>query len=98
MAKQGEIEYLKKLKPEELWHAVNKPFSDAGCDGELMEVAAVMTLLPPPPARLAPRVASPNFWISIGILSTKPAKSKSTAVRPSNPFALISLPTLWAGQ
>ena len=52
MAKQAEIDYLKRLTPEEIRHAVEKPFSDAGCAAELMEIAAIMALLPPPPARL----------------------------------------------
>jgi SAM-dependent methyltransferase len=52
MPKQAEIDYLKHLTPDEIRHAVEKPFSDAGCAAELMEIAAVMALLPPPPARL----------------------------------------------
>jgi SAM-dependent methyltransferase len=52
MAKQAEMDYLKHLTPEEIRHAVEKPFSDAGCAAELMEIAAIMALLPPPPARL----------------------------------------------
>jgi SAM-dependent methyltransferase len=52
MAKQGEIDYLKNLTEEELRHAVNKPFSDAACDAYLMDLAVIMGLLPPPPARL----------------------------------------------
>ncbi len=52
MAKQGEIDYLKNLTPEQVEHAIHKPFSDASCDAYLMEIAAVMALLPPPPARL----------------------------------------------
>jgi SAM-dependent methyltransferase len=52
MAKQGEIDYLRKLTVDQVRHAVEKPFSDAGCDAELMQIAALMALLPPPPARL----------------------------------------------
>lgn len=52
MAKQGEIDYLKKLSPAEVRHAALLPFSDANCFVYLSEIAAVMMLLPPPPARL----------------------------------------------
>jgi len=52
MAKQGEIDYLKNLGADGIRHAVNKPFSDDFCAGYLMEVGAIMSLLPPPPAKL----------------------------------------------
>lgn len=52
MAKQGEIDYLKHIGPEGVWHAANKPFSDPNCAGYLMGIAAIRSLLPPPPARL----------------------------------------------
>lgn len=52
MAKQGEIDYLKNIGPEGVRHAANKPFSDPNCAGYLMGIAAIRSLLPPPPARL----------------------------------------------
>jgi SAM-dependent methyltransferase len=52
MAKQGEIEYARRLGEVGLWHAVNKPFSDPLCPRYLMRIASVMELLPPPPARI----------------------------------------------
>jgi len=52
MPKQGEIDYLRNIGPEGITHSVNKPFSDALCGRYLMEIGAIMTLLPPPPARL----------------------------------------------
>jgi SAM-dependent methyltransferase len=57
MAKQGEIDYLKNLEKEKgfdnsIGHAMNKPFSDPDCSKYLSELAAIMELLPPPPARL----------------------------------------------
>ncbi len=52
MAKQGEIDYLKNIGEGARGHAVNKPFSDPECGALLMEIGAVMALLPPPPATL----------------------------------------------
>lgn len=52
MPKSGEIDYLKNLGDEGVRHAVHKPFSDPGCPRYLAEMAAVMALVPPPPARL----------------------------------------------
>ncbi len=52
MAKQGEIDYLKSLSEAQVRHAVNKPFSDDACDAMLMEIGAIMSLLPRPPARI----------------------------------------------
>jgi SAM-dependent methyltransferase len=52
MAKQGEIDYLSNLDESERQHAACLPFSDVSCGGFLMQIGAVMGLLPPPPARL----------------------------------------------
>src|SRR5207302_4325273 len=52
MAKTGEIDYLKNLDSAGVRHAVHKPFSDPGRARYLAEMAAVLALLPPPPARL----------------------------------------------
>jgi SAM-dependent methyltransferase len=52
MAKQGEIEYFSNLDEGEKRHAAGMPFSDVGCGSFLMEIGAVMGLLPPVPARL----------------------------------------------
>jgi SAM-dependent methyltransferase len=52
MAKQGEIEYLKIAGTEAMTHVMNKPFSDHNCKGNLMQLGAIMHLLPPPPARI----------------------------------------------
>src|SRR5262245_58859436 len=51
MAKQGEIDYLKNIGEQGVRHAVNKPFS-GDCGKHLMDLGVVMSLLPPPPARL----------------------------------------------
>ncbi|MBZ5558689.1 MAG: class I SAM-dependent methyltransferase [Acidobacteriia bacterium] len=52
MAKQGEIDYLKNIGDAGVRHAINKPFSDPDCDRFLIEFGLVLSLLPPPPARL----------------------------------------------
>jgi ubiquinone/menaquinone biosynthesis C-methylase UbiE len=52
MPKQGEIDYLKNIGAQGIQHAIAKPFSDPFCGGYLMEIGAIMTLLPPPPGRL----------------------------------------------
>jgi ubiquinone/menaquinone biosynthesis C-methylase UbiE len=52
MAKQGEIEYLAKIGPEAIRQALRKPFSDPNCPVHLMELGAILSLLPPPPTRL----------------------------------------------
>lgn len=52
MAKQGEIEYLARLGPEGVVHALGKPFSDAQCAAMLADVAGILMMLPAPPARM----------------------------------------------
>jgi len=52
MAKEGEINYLKLIGEEGRNHSVNKPFSDPLCGRYLMEIGAVIFLLPKPPAKL----------------------------------------------
>jgi ubiquinone/menaquinone biosynthesis C-methylase UbiE len=52
MGKQNEIDYLKNAGPDFFRHAAAKPFSDQDCPRYLMQMGAVLMLLPPPPARL----------------------------------------------
>lgn len=52
MSREGEIAYLRGLDAASLAHAAAKPFSDPACGDYLLRVAAILTLLPPPPARL----------------------------------------------
>lgn len=52
MAKLGEINYLRNMGEHGRRHAMNKPFSDRHCSNYLVELGAILTLLPPPPLRL----------------------------------------------
>ena len=52
MAKAGEISYVANLTDEEVRHAVHKPFSDPHRADYLRQMAAILSVLPPPPARL----------------------------------------------
>ena len=52
MAKIGEVSYVANLSEAEVLHALHKPFSDANRAHYLREIAAILALLPPPPARL----------------------------------------------
>src|SRR5262249_36068785 len=60
----GEIDYLQNLGPEGVEHAVGKPFSDSLCHAYLMEIGALMWLLPPQPARLLD-VGCGTGWTSL---------------------------------
>ena len=52
MSKQGEIEYLSKGGPAGREHARGKPFTEGDdCGLLLADFGAVLTVLPPPPAR-----------------------------------------------
>jgi SAM-dependent methyltransferase len=64
MAKQGEIEYLRNLGDVGVSHLVRKPFSDHECAKNLLQIGAVLTLLPPPPARLLD-VGCGGGWTSL---------------------------------
>ena len=52
MAKHNEIAYISNLNEHEVWHAVNKPFSDPNCGRYLVQLGTMISLLPPLPARL----------------------------------------------
>jgi SAM-dependent methyltransferase len=64
MAKQGEIDYLRKMGEAGVHHAIHKPFSDPCCHAYLLQMGAIMSLLPPPPARLLD-VGCGTGWTSI---------------------------------
>ena len=52
MTKQGEIDYFKNIGTEAIEHSLNKPYSDIFCGRYLMQLGAIMLLLPTPPAKL----------------------------------------------
>lgn len=52
MPKSGEIGYARAIGPAAMRAALDKPFSEDDCGAALMELGALMYLLPPPPARL----------------------------------------------
>lgn len=64
MPKQGEIDYISKLAPAEVAHVLNKPYSDGKCGQYLMDVGLILSLLPPPPARLLDLGVGPG-WTSL---------------------------------
>jgi SAM-dependent methyltransferase len=50
--KQAEIDYLKRLGEAGAEHARHKPFSDVHRGQYLMDLGAVLSVIPPPPGRL----------------------------------------------
>lgn len=52
MAKQDEIEFLRRCGDAVADYAVAKPFSDPKCGAYLVRIGTLMSLLPPRPARL----------------------------------------------
>src|SRR5262245_2501977 len=64
MPKHGEIDYVGRLAPEERAHLAGKPFSDPKCGQYLMDVGLILSLLPPPPARLLDLGVGPG-WTSL---------------------------------
>ena len=52
MPKEGEINYLKNIGSDGVWHAAHKPYSDPECGRMLIDIGCLMSALPHPPARL----------------------------------------------
>jgi SAM-dependent methyltransferase len=52
MSKQSEIDYMKNLGEDGRRHAANKPFSESNRGALVMEIGAILCLLPPPPAKV----------------------------------------------
>jgi SAM-dependent methyltransferase len=61
MPKAGEIGYLDAVGPAGARHALGKPFSDAECGRYLLDLGSVLTLLPPPPARVLDLGVGPGW-------------------------------------
>lgn len=64
MAKQGEIDYLRNLEESNVLHALRKPFTGAETPRYIVEIGTVMSLLPPPPARLLD-IGCGTGWTSV---------------------------------
>jgi SAM-dependent methyltransferase len=52
MPRQGELSYYQAIGEEGRQHAMDKPFSDPERGLVLMQVGAILTLIPPPPLRI----------------------------------------------
>lgn len=52
MPKQAERDFLQNIGPAAVRYALDKPFSDADCGRYLIQLGAIMSFLPQPPARL----------------------------------------------
>jgi ubiquinone/menaquinone biosynthesis C-methylase UbiE len=52
MPREGELTYYEAVGEAGRLHAINKPFSDPERGPLLMQVGAIVSLLPPPPARV----------------------------------------------
>src|SRR5437016_13465332 len=52
MPNAGELTYYERIGDAGRRHAAGKPFSDDECGLYLMRAGALMSLLPPPPARV----------------------------------------------
>lgn len=52
MPKAGELTYLANIGEGGREHSLEKPFSDSACGIALASIGLIMTLLPPPPARI----------------------------------------------
>ncbi len=52
MPRPGELTFFNAIGQEGVHFAMNKPFSESTCGVTLMQVGAVLSVLPPPPARI----------------------------------------------
>ncbi len=62
--KQGERDYYAKLGAAGVAHSLSKPFSDDCCPQYLAAMAAIFSLLPPPPARIV-EFGCGTGWLSL---------------------------------
>jgi SAM-dependent methyltransferase len=63
MPSPGELTYYDRIGPEGRNHSLNKPFSDDRRGALLMEVGAVLLLMPPPPCRVLECGCGPG-WLT----------------------------------
>lgn len=62
--KQGEREYYRRIGESGRRHTARKPFGDEQCAQYLLHAAVVLTLLPPPPARVV-ELGCGSGWLSV---------------------------------
>jgi SAM-dependent methyltransferase len=62
--KQGERDYYGRLGAAGIAHSLGKPFSDDCCPQYLAAMAAIFSLLPPPPARIV-EFGCGTGWLSL---------------------------------
>ncbi len=62
--KQGEREYFARIGEAGRSHAVRKPYGDENCARYLMNVAAIMVFMRPPPARIV-ELGCGGGWLSL---------------------------------
>src|SRR5437660_644265 len=65
VAKQGERDYFRNIGEEGIRHAIRKPFYDADCWRYLLEIGAMMSMLPPPPPVRLLDLGCGTGWTSI---------------------------------
>jgi SAM-dependent methyltransferase len=65
MPRDGELTYYHDIGAEGRAFALNKPFSEPDCGTTLMQVGAILSLLPPPPSRILECGCGPGWLCHI---------------------------------
>jgi SAM-dependent methyltransferase len=63
MPRAGELTYYESIGDQGRWHAQGKPFTDPDCGLNVMQVGAIMCLLPDPPAKILDCGCGPG-WLA----------------------------------